>query len=132
MGGVDVMDQQLSYYSLTQSRSPKWWKKVFWRLLDITLINSLIIFRANNPESSTDTQLKYRTELCRQLVQPLLYLKASPQFPPSLQVHRGCRPIAVSKCLTGKHFPYKFTRRGRFVVCYKQKNPRGNQRTQKH
>lgn len=91
MGGVDLMDQQLSYYSLTQRRTLKWWKKVFWHLIDITVVNSWIIFRSNNPESSIDTQLKYRIELCRQfvVVQPLLNLKASPQCPPLLCVQRG-------------------------------------------
>ena len=91
MGGVDLRDQQLSYYSLTQRRTLKWWKKVFWHLIDITVVNSWIIFRSNNPESSIDTQLKYRIELCRQfvVVQPLLNLKASPQCPPLLCVQRG-------------------------------------------
>ena len=29
MGGVDLMDQHLSYYSLTTRRTLKWWKKAF-------------------------------------------------------------------------------------------------------
>ena len=45
MGGVDLVDQNLSYYSLTLRRTIKWWKKVFWRLIDISIINSWIIFR---------------------------------------------------------------------------------------
>ena len=35
MGGVDLTDQYLSYYSLTKRRTLKWWKKVFWRLIDM-------------------------------------------------------------------------------------------------
>ena len=35
MGGVDLTDQYLSYYSLTTRRTPKWWKKVFWHLIDM-------------------------------------------------------------------------------------------------
>ena len=29
MGGVDLIDQHLSYYTMTKRRSLKWWKKVF-------------------------------------------------------------------------------------------------------
>ena len=131
MGGVDLMDQQLSYYSLTQRRSLKWWKKLFWCLIDIAVINSWIIFRANNPQSSIDTQRRYRIELCRQLIQPLLDLKASPECPPSLLVQHGRRPIAVSKRLTGKHFAYKSDHRERCVVCYKKKTAHGKRKDTK-
>ena len=43
MGGVDLADQYLSYYSLTQRRTLKWWKKMFWRMMDISILNSWII-----------------------------------------------------------------------------------------
>jgi len=127
-GGVDLMDQQLSYYSLTQRRTLKWWKKVFWHLIDITVMNSWIILRSNNPESSIDTQLKYRIELCRQLVQPLLNLKASPQCPPLLCVQHGRRPLAVLKRLTGKH---RAASRGRCIVCYRKKSSCGKRKDTK-
>lgn len=38
LGGVDLVDQHLSYYLLTQRRTIKWWKKVFWCLIDIAII----------------------------------------------------------------------------------------------
>ena len=37
--GVDLTDQHLCYYSLTSRRKIKWWN-VFWRLIDICIINS--------------------------------------------------------------------------------------------
>jgi len=43
MGGVDLMDQHLSYYSMNARRTLKWWK-IFWRLVDISVVNSWIIF----------------------------------------------------------------------------------------
>ena len=117
-GGVDLMDQQLSYYSLTRHRSLKWWKKIFWHLIDMAVVNSWIIFRTNNPGSSIDTQLKFRIELSRQLVQPLLDLRASPECPPALQ--RGRRPLSVAKRLIGKHFdPYKSSKK-RKMCCMLQ------------
>ena len=81
MGGVDLVDQNLSYYSLTLRRTIKWWEKVFWRLIDISIINSWIIFHVNYPNSNLKSQREFRLELVMQLVQPLLNLKASPQCP---------------------------------------------------
>ena len=72
MGGVDLTDQHLSYYSLTTRRSVKWWKKVFWWLVDISIVNTWIIYHTNYPDdkkirSQKDIQLK----LIEELVQPL-------------------------------------------------------------
>ena len=78
MGGVDLVDQNLSYYSLTLRRTIKWWKKVFWRLIDISIINSWIIFHVNHPNSNIKSQREFRLELVTSLVQPLLNLNASP------------------------------------------------------
>jgi hypothetical protein len=38
MNGVDRADQLLSHYCLNK-KSPKWWKKVFWRLLEMCITN---------------------------------------------------------------------------------------------
>ena len=53
MGGVDLTDQHLSYYSLTTRKTLNWWIKGFWRLVDISIINSWIIFHKNNPLSDS-------------------------------------------------------------------------------
>ena len=90
LSGVDLADQQLSYYSLTQRRSIKWWKKFFWCLIDIAIINSWIIFRTNNPSSKIKSQRDFRLALVRELVQPLLDLKASsPNCPDILKTSKG-------------------------------------------
>ena len=49
-----------------------------------------------NPDSPIDSQFKFWIELCRQLVQPLLDLKASTRCPPSLRVKQGQKPVLVS------------------------------------
>ena len=77
MGGVDLTDQQLSYYSMTTRRTLKWWEKVFWRLVDICIVNSWIIFKTNFPESPINSHKVFRLRLVAELVQPLLTLKAS-------------------------------------------------------
>jgi hypothetical protein len=40
--GVDKSDQMLSYYSF-QRKSVKWWKKLFFHLFDLALVNAHIL-----------------------------------------------------------------------------------------
>ena len=72
MGGVDVTDQHLSYYSLTQRRTLKRWKKVFWRMIDISILNSWIIFRSNFEDSDIRSHREFHIALVHELVQLLL------------------------------------------------------------
>jgi hypothetical protein len=45
MCGVDVVDQLRASYS-TQKRTHKWWHRVFFFLLDMTMVNMFIIYMA--------------------------------------------------------------------------------------
>ena len=125
MGGVDLTDQYLSYYSMTTRRTLKWWKKVFWRLLDITIVNSWIIFRTNYPDSPINSHKCFRLQLVEELVQPLLDLIASPNCPPHLHSGKGRKVVSAAKRLVGKHFAYKSTSRGRCAVCGHKKGVSG-------
>jgi hypothetical protein len=102
MSGVDLADKQLSYYFLTQRQTIKWWKKIFWRLIDIAIINSWIIFCSNNPHSKIKSQREFRLELIKQLVQPLLDLKASPDCPRVLQTYKGRKKGKTRQISNGK------------------------------
>ena len=42
MGGVDRMDQLRSYYSVGRA-GRRWWKYIFWGLLNIGIINAYIL-----------------------------------------------------------------------------------------
>ena len=66
--GVDLTDQHLSYYSVTTWKTLKWWKKCFWRLLDIYIVNSWIIFCQNIPQSAIKSQRLFRLKLIEKLV----------------------------------------------------------------
>ena len=70
---------------MTRCRTLEWWKKVFWRLIDITVGNAWIIFRANFPDPPIDSQKKFKVNLAESLMQPLLDLMASPTCPPYLR-----------------------------------------------
>lgn len=117
MGGVDLTDQHLSYYSITTRRTVKWWKKVFWRLVDITIVNAWIIFHTNYLNSLIGSRKCFRLKLAEAIVQPLLDLTASPTCPEYLRSGRGRRPVSTEKRLIGKHFAYRSAKRGRCAVC---------------
>lgn len=80
MGCVDLANQLLSYYSMTNRQTLKLWKKVFWRLVDITIINSTTPTLKSIHRSSTDSSY-----VAEELVQPLLDLRSSPPCPQHLQ-----------------------------------------------
>ena len=109
MGGVDLMDQYLSYYYLTTKRSLKWWKKVFWRLIDICVLNSWVIYPSNFPDSTVNTHKLPRLKLIEEFVQPLLTLHASPECPRHLHT-KSREPVATDGRLLEKHFSYKHSK----------------------
>ena len=66
--------------------------------MDISILNSWIIFRTNFPESEMNSHRLFRlelVELAHELVQPLLSLKASTESP--LSYSKGRRPPSLEK-----------------------------------
>ena len=49
MAGVDQCDQLRSSYSLNR-KSVKWWKKVFFQMLEVTVANSKHLYALLHPE----------------------------------------------------------------------------------
>ena len=46
MGDVDKCNQYLSYYYIGR-KAIKWWRKVFSRIFEIYIINSMVIYFSN-------------------------------------------------------------------------------------
>ena len=130
MGGVDLTDQHISYYSMSGRKTLKWWKKVLWRLLDIAIINSWIIYRSNYPDSSINSQKLFRLKLVEEMAQPLLTLRSSPTCPTYLH-GKGRLTTAEDTRLMGKHFPYISAERKRCLVCSKKLSPTTGKRNDK-
>ena len=68
MNAVDLADQQLSYHSLTVRKTVKWWKKLFWRLIDMATLNASIVFRTNHPDKGIRSNREFRLALIEELV----------------------------------------------------------------
>ena len=64
MGGVDLADQAMCYYSIGR-KSMKWWRRVFWRMVDHVITNAYVIYSANNAHSleRIHTRVKFHLQL---------------------------------------------------------------------
>ena len=66
MGCVDKSDQLKSSYEITR-KSKKWWHRLLWRFIDVTFVNSFIIFNLLNPNK--DFKLKnFRLSVLDELI----------------------------------------------------------------
>ena len=65
MGGVDKADQLVLYYGYAH-RAMKWWKRVFFHMLDLALVNAHILFNATN--EAKKTQLEFRIAVAEGLL----------------------------------------------------------------
>jgi hypothetical protein len=72
MRGVDVADQLRTFYS-SQSRSKKWWHRIFLAMLDVMEVNIYIIYldrcrQGPNPVRRPMTHLQFKNALCEALL----------------------------------------------------------------
>jgi hypothetical protein len=67
MGAIDLKDQLLNMYLVERKRMSKWYMKLFKRLLNCTVLNSMILFR--QVRGHNIDHLSYRV----QLVEGLFY-----------------------------------------------------------
>ena len=98
MGGVDMADQLVKYYHM--ERTIKWYKKLFFHLLNIAVNNACIIYKQHT--RSKISTLQFRLDLIDQLLH-------------SAGVESECkggvagRPISsgsnIAQLNTNNHFP---------------------------
>jgi hypothetical protein len=67
MGRVDLKDQVLQLYLLEREKKTKWYMKMFRILLNVTILNCLLICRANSGQSQTD-HFKFTVDLVQALL----------------------------------------------------------------
>lgn len=103
-------------------------KRLFFRLLDMSIINAMIVYINLYPEKKEErlSHKKYRLELVHQLVQPLLDSYADP----SVGGTSGRTPVSSVR-LKGKHFATSKLPRKRCSVCAYKKTAGGKYRQTK-
>ena len=108
MGGVDEVDKILQPYT-TSRKSLKWYKKIFFHLIDITVYNSFNIYKEVSGKKTN--YKKFVLELLEELFQEL-----------DLEVKPKGRPSEIEILDTGRmsgmHFPKKPTK-SNCILCYR-------------
>ena len=109
MCGVDKLDQLVCYYSFLH-KSIKWWKKVFFWLLEVSVVNSYVIYK----EYCTHNKIKPMQHLAyrRNLVQLTESIRASAGSCPG----RRC-PVSLERLQSKPHFLTHEDKRIDCVVC---------------
>lgn len=93
MGGVDLLDNLLHFYSLDRTHLKKYYKKIFFHLLNITIVNAYILYTQSGGKKS---RLNFTIELAEGLIQKYA-------APMDQQVRRSKGPN-VSRFIE-RHFP---------------------------
>jgi uncharacterized protein YhbP (UPF0306 family) len=61
MGFVDKADMLKVLYEVNR-KSRKWWHRIFWYILDVTVVNAFIIYREQTNDMKTNL-MKFRLSL---------------------------------------------------------------------
>ena len=112
MGGVDLADQQRQYYSVGRS-SYKWYRYLFWFLLDISICNSFIVYNTYRmgQRQRKVKQLNFRVNLAKALIGGF---SSTASLGHSAK-RRKIENLSVAPENMGKHFSCKIE--GRKKVC---------------
>ena len=96
MGGVDLGDQMMSYYSFLR-RSIKWWRKLFIHMLNMVMLNAFLLQKkyATNPLQHEE----FREEIVKMLMREGIAGCAL-----SLPAQVSSRHVDIAR-LSERHFP---------------------------
>lgn len=111
MLGVDKLDQFTSYYSFLH-KSVKWWRKVFFWVLEVATVNAYIIYKelamtnGERPMSHISFRRRLITTLSERIRTVVPRARPGPRSADSAE---RLRPVP--------HFPQRGTKRRDCVVC---------------
>ena len=122
MGGVDMLDQLRAYYSVGRS-GKRWWKYIFWGLLNIGIINAYILWKMANqhlPAHTRATSLKvWKLRLIHDMVDSYETTRVARRTP---AVDNLVVDHVVSDTIVPGHPLVRFQGRGRsYRQCARQK-----------
>lgn len=106
MGGVDKKDQMLSAYPIERKRTQVWYKKLFRRLLNVSVLNAFILYKKSTALQQIAKHREFRKNLINALlarhnVRPL----TTPRMASNL-LGRVDAPIFTQEVL--QHFPIEY------------------------
>lgn len=126
MGGVDLADQLRQYYPVGRS-SKKWYRYIFWFLIDLSICNAFILYntyRLGHGQAKVK-QLTFRTNLARQLIAGYSSTSSLGHSAKRLKIEK----LSFSASNANKHFSVRIEGRKKVCVHCKtvgRKTPKGN------
>ena len=96
MGGVDKSDQMMTLYNVERKHVKKWYKKIFYHLINQCAFNAHILHKVKGGRL---TPLKFRQELLKSLFEKY------PTHEAPVGQHGRSAQNDTSLRLTGRHFP---------------------------
>ena len=99
MSGIDRCDQMVSYYS-TPRKTLRWYFKVFFHFVDLSMWNANYLY---NKENAKMSYIDFRNRVIKDLLQLSLAARPSP---------------STSTPSAKQHYPEKVVTRKRCRVCY--------------
>ena len=104
MGAVDRCDQMVAY-SCFRRRTMKWWKKVFFHLFSLTILNAYILYKERT--KSPDLHRTFFRELVKELITST---GISPSLTPRGRPRRSAE--GFTRLQPGYHYPEKIQATG--------------------
>lgn len=125
IGYIDYFDQMKSTYEINR-KSKKWWHRIFFHFLDVTLINSFLLY-CMHPDS--DPKLKklksFRMDIIRQLIpmgnKDIAEKRKTPKSPIQVKKHRLVSD--EKRYRNAEYLPVRVTSR-QCAVCSTTEKPR--------
>ena len=123
MNAVDSSDQIIATHNILR-KCVRWWKTMFFHLVDMTIVNSFILFQEHRRNFPNDPALKrvkdyslyhFRAELVRQLCDLPEY-----DHPPVARLSRPAPPPPDNGPFVTEHIPVRGAERRNCVVCWKK------------
>lgn len=128
MGGVDKVDQQLVDYPITRKRGKKYYKKVFFHLMDIGVWNAFNLY--NEAVSQAGQKPLTHLKFCMQIIRDII-TKYGSELHPTRSPGRPSTS-AVSSRYTPGHFPMEIAQTEKknnltrkCVVCCQKRDHKG-------
>ncbi|XP_062604100.1 piggyBac transposable element-derived protein 4-like [Saccostrea cucullata] len=106
MGAVDRHNQMIENYKLP-IKTLKWWKKLFFHIMNVAIVNSYILYKESCKAATPMLQRNFRRKLVEQLIQT---------SGATIGVHVGRPAPRILERLTGRHFLARLEEGGKMLL----------------
>jgi len=122
MGFVDNADRLISTYKIDR-KSKKWWHRLFWHFIDVTVTNSFIIFTKINNDNFV-TLKKFRLLLVDQIVSHKLPTKKGKKRQSAVVGSQKPQVSIEKRRSQSAHMPIHIEKPRRCALCSTKSNQR--------